>query len=277
MELLIPASLHQDLCTPEAVQTEFPLSSYGCRPAHGLGHQSGTGNFNSLPVFSPLNFASCLLVAYHIQLDLTVCVFYPVGSVFLLPSWKRGATHSAEGASWGEAGLREEAGGWQSVSKLTQGLFVLFIHLHWTAGCGPSLCILWGADGTHIVMFSTGTQKPGSLGTRSVVSQCNSVRLKDRRVHSGPEHGFCWPLHLAWQTPPEQLCSNNSSELHPQLLSGSPEPAIALALGMLSKHGQSASRLCTWRDRAALLWAAIVVLFAFLRLKNFPHLRTFPL
>lgn len=43
--------------------------------------------------------------------------------------------------------------------------------------------------------------------------------LKDHRVRSGPEHGFCvsqWSLHR--QTPREQLCSNNSSELHSQNL-----------------------------------------------------------
>jgi hypothetical protein len=78
---------------------------------------------------------------------------------------------------------------------------------------------------THCHVLHRDSEKPGSLGTSSAVGYCNLVLLKDQWARAWVLCGR-WPLHLARQMPPEQLCSHNSSHLYPQLLSGSPELAI---------------------------------------------------
>lgn len=123
------------------------------------------------------------------------------------------------------------------LSSLT-GSFVLFIHN--SLNSGSSLSILWHADGPYIVMFSPqGLRETWFTWQKFwswLLQPCAPQRSQSTQWAREWVLGGRWPLHRACLTPPEQLCSNNSSELHPQLLAGSPEPVTALALGMLSKH-----------------------------------------
>lgn len=44
---------------------------------------------------------------------------------------------------------------------------------------------------THCLLLHRDSEKPGSLGRSSVVGYCNPVLLRDHRVLSEPESGFC--------------------------------------------------------------------------------------